>query len=133
MGLDIDSKYPWVDFVQFITYGHVKATYSVDQFPAPLRRKHGDDLARGKRHRTGRSMEFRRSGYLSATAEVKPSVVVIADENLQSETAAELTKSIIEQYSELSVIRAGLSENVLRIFSTHTLPARGDRLARNDS
>ena len=57
--------------------------------------------------------------------EVKPSVVVIADENLQSETAAELTKSIIEQYSELSVIRAGLSENVFRIFSTQTLPARG--------
>jgi DNA-binding NarL/FixJ family response regulator len=57
--------------------------------------------------------------------EVKPSVVVIADENLQSEIAAELTKSIIEQYSELSVIRAGLSENVFRIFSTQTLPARG--------
>lgn len=57
--------------------------------------------------------------------EVQPSVVVIAAENLQSETAAELTKSIIEQYSELPVIRAGLSENVFRIFSTQTLPARG--------
>ena len=60
--------------------------------------------------------------------EAKPSVVVIADENLQSETAAELTKSIIERYSELSVIRTGLSENVFRIVSTHTLPARGDNL-----
>lgn len=60
--------------------------------------------------------------------EVKPTVVVIADENLQSETAAELTKSIIERYSELSVIRTGLSENVFRIVSTHTLPARGDNL-----
>lgn len=60
--------------------------------------------------------------------ETKPSVVVIADENLQSETAAELTKSIIERYSELSVIRTGLSENVFRIVSTHTLPARGDNL-----
>lgn len=57
--------------------------------------------------------------------EVQPSVVVIADEDSQNEVAAELTKSIIEQNSELSVIRAGLSENVFRIFSTHTLPARG--------
>ncbi len=60
--------------------------------------------------------------------EAKPSIVVIADENLQSENAAELTKSIIERYSELSVIRTGLSENVFRIVSTHTLPARGDNL-----
>lgn len=60
--------------------------------------------------------------------EVKPSIVVIADENLQSEAAAELTKSIIERYSELFVIRTGLSENVFRVVSTHTLPARGDNL-----
>lgn len=60
--------------------------------------------------------------------EARPSIVVIADENLQSDTAAELTKSIIEKYSELSVIRTGLSENVFRIVSTHTLPARGDSL-----
>lgn len=60
--------------------------------------------------------------------DVKPSVVVIADEDSQSEIAAELTMSIIEQNSELSVIRTGLSENVFRIVSTHTLPARGDNL-----
>lgn len=55
----------------------------------------------------------------------QPSVVIIADETLQGETATELTQSILEQYPELSVIRTGLSENVFRIFSTHTLPARG--------
>lgn len=60
--------------------------------------------------------------------EASPSVIVIADENLQNETAAELTKTIIEQYPEISVIRTGLSENVFRIVSTHTLPARGDSL-----
>lgn len=60
--------------------------------------------------------------------EVQPSVVVIADENLHSEIAAELTKTIMEQYPEISVIRTGLSENVFRIFSTHTLPARGIHL-----
>lgn len=60
--------------------------------------------------------------------EVSPSVIVIADENLQSEVAADLTKTIIEQYPEISVIRTALNENIFRIFSTHTLPARGDDL-----
>lgn len=60
--------------------------------------------------------------------EVSPSVIVIADENLQSEVAADLTKTIIEQHPEISVIRTALNENVFRIFSTHTLPARGEDL-----
>lgn len=59
---------------------------------------------------------------------VAPSVIVIADENLQSETAAEITKTIIEQHPEISVIRTALNENIFRIVSTHTLPARGDHL-----
>lgn len=65
---------------------------------------------------------------LEQILEEQPSVIVIADENLQSEIAAELTKSIIEQCPELSVIRTGLSENIFRIVSTHTLPARGTNL-----
>lgn len=60
--------------------------------------------------------------------EASPSVIVIADENLQSETAAELTKAIMEQHPKVSVIRTSLNENFFRIFSTHTLPARGDNL-----
>jgi len=60
--------------------------------------------------------------------EAQPSVVVIADENMQSKAAAELTKTIIEQFPDLSVIRTGLSENTLRVVSTHTFPARGDNL-----
>lgn len=60
--------------------------------------------------------------------ETQPSVVVIADEDLQSDSAAELTGSIIEQCPAISVIRTGLSENVFRIFSTQTMPARGDNL-----
>ena len=57
-------------------------------------------------------------------AQARPNVVVIADEEVQDETVTRLTSAIIEQYPELSVIRAGLYENVFRIFSTHTLPAR---------
>ena len=57
--------------------------------------------------------------------ESRPNVVVIADEESQDEAVAHLTAAIIERYPELSVIRAGLNENVFRIFSTHSLPARG--------
>jgi DNA-binding NarL/FixJ family response regulator len=60
--------------------------------------------------------------------EARPNVVVIVDEDPQSDVIASLTAAIIEQYPELSVIRAGLTENVFRVFSTHTLPARGTDL-----
>lgn len=63
--------------------------------------------------------------------ELRPSVVMIADEHLQGEEATKLTQSILEQYPEVSVIRTGLSENIFRIFSTHTLPARGSDLLEN--
>lgn len=72
--------------------------------------------------------ELGEQGVVQKLLEEQPSVIVIADDNLQSEAAAELTKAIIEQCPTLSVIRTGLSENVFRIVSTHTLPARGTDL-----
>ena len=60
--------------------------------------------------------------------EILPSVVLIADENLQSEEAAELTKFIVERYPTLSVIRVGLSENIFRVFLTYTKTAQGNNL-----
>lgn len=54
-----------------------------------------------------------------------PNVVVIADEDPPDTAVTSLTVAIIEQYPELSVIRTGLNENVFRVFSTQTLPARG--------
>lgn len=60
--------------------------------------------------------------------ETKPSVVVIADENLQGEVATELTKTIIESHPKISVIRTSLNENIFRLFFTQTLPAHGANL-----
>lgn len=57
--------------------------------------------------------------------EACPNIVVIADEESQNEAVARLTASVLEQYPDLSVIYTGLNENVFRVFSTHTLPARG--------
>lgn len=63
-------------------------------------------------------------------AEICPSVIVIADESLQSEKAAELTKAIIERHSSAFVIRAAVNENVFRVISTNTLPAGSDDLLK---
>ena len=61
-------------------------------------------------------------------ADVHPNAVIVADQDPQNNESTLLTSSIIEQYPELSVIRAGLTENVVRVFSTHLVPARGTDL-----
>jgi chemotaxis response regulator CheB len=58
-------------------------------------------------------------------AQSHPHVVIIADENTQSIASIHLTTAILEQFPHLSVMCAGLSENVVRVFLTHLLPARG--------
>jgi DNA-binding NarL/FixJ family response regulator len=58
-------------------------------------------------------------------AEASPSVVLIVDEDAQSAASARLTSALMEAYPALPIIRAGLTENVVRVYSTHILPARG--------
>lgn len=58
-------------------------------------------------------------------AEIHPSVIVVAYEDPQNKNITRLTSRIIEQYPELSIIRAGLTEDVVRVFSIHLVPARG--------
>lgn len=55
-----------------------------------------------------------------------PDVVVLANVDPQSDQMTRLTSEIIERYSEISVIRVSLTENVIRVFSTHLRPARRD-------
>ena len=57
--------------------------------------------------------------------EASPEVVLIADDDSQSEAAASLTSAIMEKNPNLPIIRAGLTENVVRVHSTHVLPANG--------
>jgi chemotaxis response regulator CheB len=56
--------------------------------------------------------------------EVCPDVVVIVEPDPEHERSAALTSAIMEGFPELPVIRAGLTENFFRLFSTHLLPAR---------
>ena len=61
-------------------------------------------------------------------AGVHPDVIVLADMDPQSESLTYLTSAIIEKYPDISVIRAGVTENVVHVHSTHILPARGANL-----
>ena len=64
----------------------------------------------------------------SRIPEASPDVVLIVDDDSQNEAGADLTSAIMEAYPELPIIRARLSESVLRVHSTHILPARGTDL-----
>ncbi|OIN94938.1 MAG: hypothetical protein COS37_01765 [Anaerolineae bacterium CG03_land_8_20_14_0_80_58_20] len=55
-------------------------------------------------------------------------VVLIVDDDSQREMGAELTSAIMEAHPNLPIIRAGLNENIFRVFSTHSHPARGTDL-----
>ncbi|HUH98510.1 MAG TPA: hypothetical protein VLZ89_14185 [Anaerolineales bacterium] len=61
-------------------------------------------------------------------AEIHPDSVLVVDEDPQNDSLIHLTTLIMERYPELSVMRADLTENVVRVFSTHLLPARGTDL-----
>lgn len=60
--------------------------------------------------------------------EASPDVVLIVDDDSQGEAGANLTSAIMEAHPKLPIIRAGLTENVVRVHSTHILPARGTDL-----
>lgn len=64
----------------------------------------------------------------SRITEASPSVILIVDDDSQSEATTSLTLAIMETHPEIPIIRAGLTENIVRVLSTHLLPARGTDL-----
>lgn len=64
----------------------------------------------------------------SRLLELRPDAVIVVDEGETKMSASYLTASILQQFPSLPVIRAGLEQNVFRIFSAHTLPARSSDL-----
>jgi len=57
--------------------------------------------------------------------ELRPDAVIVVDEGETKMSVSYLTAAILQQFPSLPVIRAGLNENVFRVFLMHTLPARG--------
>lgn len=59
-----------------------------------------------------------------------PDIVVIADEgigdhSLQSQSVAQLTTLILAQHVGLPIVQVLLEQNLVRIYNSHTVPARG--------
>jgi DNA-binding NarL/FixJ family response regulator len=59
---------------------------------------------------------------------LRPDAVVIVDELPDTLAVSLLTAEILQQFPNLPVFRADLSENIFHVFAAHTLPARGSDL-----
>lgn len=64
----------------------------------------------------------------SRLLELRPDAVIIVDEGETKMSLSYLTAAILQEFPSLPVIRAGLEQNIFRVFSAHTLPARSSDL-----
>lgn len=64
------------------------------------------------------------SSVLFRLPEEAPDLVLVADDGGQHESVAFLTSQIMEQHPELPIVWVGLKEKAMRLYSSHTLPAR---------
>ena len=59
---------------------------------------------------------------------LRPDAVVIVEELPDTPAVSLLTAGILQQFPNLPVFRADLSENIFHVFAAHTLPARSSDL-----
>ena len=64
----------------------------------------------------------------SRLLELRPDAVIVVDEGETKMSLSYLTAAILQEFPSLPVIRAGLEQNIFRVFSAHTLPARSSDL-----
>ncbi len=65
------------------------------------------------------------SQVLSRLSEEAPDIVLMAEgEGEEGGGVASLTAQILERYPDLPVVRIGLKQNTVRIYTSRTLPAR---------
>lgn len=57
-------------------------------------------------------------------AKIKPDVILITDVGEQQNRIAGIAAKILDLYPNIPVIHSSLSRNVVRIYSSHELPAR---------
>ncbi len=65
------------------------------------------------------------SQVLSRLFEAVPDIVVVAEgEREDAGSVTSLTAQILESYPDLPVVRIGLEQNAVRVYTSRTLPAR---------
>ena len=62
--------------------------------------------------------------------EIRPHVMVIAEDGDDAENAAAITAGLLEHYPDVPVIRVGLEQDNIRLHTSQTLPARSADLIR---
>ncbi|MCC6192342.1 MAG: response regulator transcription factor [Anaerolineales bacterium] len=60
---------------------------------------------------------------LDRVPEISPDVILIAEEGGPASSAAALTARLLEQCPDVPVIRVGLRQDTIRLYTSHTLPA----------
>jgi DNA-binding NarL/FixJ family response regulator len=53
-----------------------------------------------------------------------PDVVLVAETESESEKAAALIAQILDHYPNVTVIRVGLGQDTVRVYTSHAVPAR---------
>lgn len=61
---------------------------------------------------------------LARLSEDAPDVVLVAEAESESERVASLTTQILDQYPDVPVIRVGLAQDTIRVYTSHAVPAR---------
>lgn len=61
---------------------------------------------------------------LTQLADEKPDMVLIAEQEDEREEETRFVARILEYYPDLPVIQVGLNSSVIRVYTSHTLPAR---------
>ncbi len=61
---------------------------------------------------------------LARIAEHHPDIVLIAEADEQSQTASNLISQILERFPDLPVFYSTLAQNVVRVYTSHELPAQ---------
>lgn len=69
-----------------------------------------------------------KDNFLHLVPQYELDVVLVADEDPNSEGVVSLTNKIMQRYPDLPVIRVGLTQNIFYIVETHAFPARGTDL-----
>lgn len=65
---------------------------------------------------------------MARLADVTPELLLIADEVPPREQISSLTSEILTAYPEISIIRVTLDQNNLRVYTSHSTPARSAEL-----
>lgn len=61
---------------------------------------------------------------LARLSKVAPDVVLVAEAESESERVASLTTQLLDQYPDVPVIRVGLTQDTVRVYTSHAVPAR---------